>query len=329
MAQFEVEEFVRPLSHAFYLGGLILVTESVEGTRFDSEIDDIDPIIAECWANDLSSALGKLHATGRIHGRLSPYSIYKTSQGPRIVGAGVSDLWEPVWAVMDIEGSMAPRKFVSLEVRLNGTELANATADIYSLGAILYRGYTQRCVGEYCPLPSRKADVETHIDQAVMLAVHSDPLSRQQTMREFLEELSGVRRRVAEVEEPELVFADRIVVPVKRHWLEGKGEWVGEAAVWAAVAFVLVALGWWGIDSIDRGGELKEQPLQLSSISVEPQAMVDEVLVSEPDGSRDPGLTLVEFYRLSMRFAGDIYEGLANYPRARSAAIASRNITGD
>ena len=178
-----LEPCLRPLGHVKLEGGLLLVTDASDGQRLDTLLDKVEPATARSWAGDLSKALQLLHEAGEVHGRLCPQSIYITEHGPKLLGAGYADLWAPVWTAMDSDGKLPPRLFTSLEVRLDGIDHAAAPADVFSLGMILYRCYTKMFPGEFCPLPSDKAEVPRSVDGAVMVSMHPEAASRQHSRR--------------------------------------------------------------------------------------------------------------------------------------------------
>ena len=191
LASLQDPAFLRPLGQAAVEGGLLLVTDAVtDGKRLDTILHELDPGNARKWAGELSDSLGALHELNLVHGRLCPQSIYITPQGPKIQGAGCADLWLPVWEAMDERDEFPPRLFTSLEVRLNGITDGSPAADVLSLGTILYRGYTGGFPGEFCPLPSDKAEVPRSVDSAVMISMHPEAASRQQSMEEFIDEFT-------------------------------------------------------------------------------------------------------------------------------------------
>ena len=137
---------------------LVLVTESIDGTRLDHLLDDVSPVVAEYWANYLSESLQAIHSSGEIHGSLVPQAIYKTNDGMKIIGAGLSKVWGPVLGKMPAMCTMSTRSFLSPEVRLDGIDAATHSSDVYSLGAILYSGYTRYNSSDICVMPSSKVD---------------------------------------------------------------------------------------------------------------------------------------------------------------------------
>ena len=180
-----------PIYHINHEEDVILVSEAIDGTRLDYLLDDVSPMVAEYWSNYLSDILLSLHKAEEVHGLLAPQLIYKTADGMKIIGAGFSDLWEPVAKQWSAECSMSTGSFLAPEVRLDGIDKATQTSDIYSLGAILYSAYTHHSSGTICVMPSTKVDVPHHIDVAVMSAIHIDPSYRQQTIREFIDAFYG------------------------------------------------------------------------------------------------------------------------------------------
>ena len=250
MSRIHDSGLIRPRGYQPHQGNLILITEAIEGTPLDQLIDEADPVAAECWANDLSSILGRLHEAGEVHGHLTPQAIYQTEDGMKVLGAGMSDLWAPVWAAMRSAGRINPRSFLAPEILLDGIQSATATADVYSLGAILFRTYTGYAPSEYALVPSLRADVSSHVDRTVMMALNTDPSCRQASMKEFIERFYFSPTPVAE-QEDQGPKAPLVVGPrVEPRRIDGRGAWIGTAFWWGGLACVLIVLGWMGLDGI-------------------------------------------------------------------------------
>jgi len=286
LKQLQDPAFLRPLGHVAIGGGLLLVTDAVvEGNRLDSVLQDLDPGQARIWAGELSQRLGILHEHGILHGRLCPQAIYMTKDGPKILGAGYSDLWIPVWEAMDESGNFPPRLFTSLEVRLDGVSEAGVSADVLSLGTILYRGYTGGFPGEFCPLPSDKAEVPRSVDGAIMISMHPEAASRQQSMDEFIDEFTGVRVRDSGKWEPR-VLADNLSTGSgkKKHRLDGQANWLSKMHFYALAAVILGLVGWKGAEVMRKKAKadppIVEKAIEKPEPEPEkkPKVVVDESL---------------------------------------------------
>ena len=269
MKALQLPGLVRPLGHTHVEGSVLLVTDIVDGVRLDQLLRQVDPLQARHWADSLSAMLGALHGNGELHGRLCPQSIYIGPDGPRITGAGISDLWEPVWTATDPQGELPPRLFTPLEVRLDGVKEATPAADVFGLGTILYHGYTSVFPGEFCPLPSDRADVPRCVDGAVMAAMHPDAASRQQSMEEFIEEFTGVRERAGADWRPQSTGEEEAGAS-QPHWLDGKGAWIGRLPIYAAGAAALALIGWQGIQLTKKKRD--DEPAQVMAPAVEEPA---------------------------------------------------------
>ena len=293
-----LEGFLRPLGHVKHEGGLLLVTDSTEGIAMDKLLRNVDPNQARRWASELSSVLGQLHAEGVIHGRLCPQSIFITAEGPKVLGAGFSGLWESVWTAMESAADLPPRCFTSLEVRLSGIEEAEPAADVFSLGTILYRGYTNSFPGEFCPLPSDRADVPRCVDGAVMVALHPEAARRQQSMDEFIDEFTGVCVRSSGEWMPRALADDAETGPSKQTWLDGSGRWLLTAPWWTLAAVVLIALAWVSVVKLaeERDRDVAETEPPAIAVEKEKPAAAEPELV---EGRSDRLLELLRYADLA------------------------------
>ena len=287
LGQLQEPRFLRPLGQVKIEGGLLLVTDAaIDGRRLDTLLHEVDPAEARNWAGELSGALGTLHEAGLVHGRLCPQAIYMTPSGVKILGAGFADLWLPVWESMDQDDQLPPRLFTSLEVRLDGIANGCPQSDVFSLGTILYRGYTGAFPGEFCPLPSDKAEVPRSVDTTVMVSMHPESASRQQTMDEFMDEFTGVRVRETGKWEPRALADNLSGTPGKKHRFDGAATWINSFHWWALAIVVLGVLAWKGIEMVRKKENVEPEVAERPIEKPEPETSAEAEEVAEAPVSK-------------------------------------------
>ncbi len=142
-------------------------------------------------AMQVGEALEHAHHKGIVHGSLTPENVVIEDNGRvQVTDLGLNELKNLVG--MQVQEGASP--YLAPE-RMAGNG-ADAAADVYSLGAILYSMLTKRqpqvVKGEVLP-PSRfNPDVPPAMDQVVVRALSPDPADRYPDARTFLTALGAV-----------------------------------------------------------------------------------------------------------------------------------------
>jgi len=151
----------------------------------------------------ICDALEHAHGEGIVHRDIKPENILLNAQGRvKIADFGISKLIGPTAnglrltqpdQVIGTMHYMAPEQFEKpLEV--------NHRADIYSLGVVLYEMLTGELpLGHFEP-PSKKAAVDSRLDEVVQRALERNPSRRFQQASEIrlqLEAIAGVASRIS------------------------------------------------------------------------------------------------------------------------------------
>lgn len=151
------------------------------------------------WAVDAAAdavvqagqALDHAYRKGLVHGSLSPQNVLVEENGHvRVTDFGLSQIRDLIGAQVKQAASpyRAPERIVG--------KPADARADVYSLGALLYALLAQRspqvAQGQVLP-PSRfNPEVPAAMDQVVVKALATDPANRYPDVKSFLAALSAV-----------------------------------------------------------------------------------------------------------------------------------------
>ncbi|MCW2960941.1 MAG: serine/threonine protein kinase [Thermoleophilia bacterium] len=168
----------------------VLVLEYVRGENLQERIDRYAPLaVHEVVGYGLQIARALAHAHGHdvMHGNLRPENVLLTEdRDVKLVdfggGSYVAQLVGDPYAAPELS-------------ELDADAQAEPTDDIYALGALLFVALT-----EEAPMPGigpgdvqlRRPDVSPRLAGAIALALATDPVERQSSMRAFAAELATV-----------------------------------------------------------------------------------------------------------------------------------------
>ncbi len=153
-----------------------LICEPVDGRSFADLIASRGRVSMENVFRVLGpimDLLGRAHAKGLVHGNFHPADLWITADGPRLRG------WALAPAVHYRRPSVlrAQRGYTAPEL-FSGAAPSPA-ADLYALGAVLYRALTGREVVGAIPPPGHFfPDLDPRLDTVVMACLHPDPAQR-------------------------------------------------------------------------------------------------------------------------------------------------------
>jgi predicted Ser/Thr protein kinase len=196
-----------------------LVMEYVEGQALDSVLKKralpIEHAIRH--AIQIAEALGAAHRRGIAHADIKPANIMLTPGGVKLLDFGLATLWsdahapaDPDRAATDTDANSVPgtTAYMAPE-RLEGAD-ADARADIFSCGVVLYEMFTGRkpfdapsrarlitAILEHEPqrVSAINAQVSPELDRTVMKCLAKEPDLRWQTARDLASELTWIAQR--------------------------------------------------------------------------------------------------------------------------------------
>ncbi len=218
--------------------------EYVEGGNLDSQVDGnpwAPPRAAEL-IEVLSRAVQEAHRQGIVHRDLKPANILMTADGiPKISDFGLAKSLDQDPGLTGAESIMGSPSYMAPEQAGGGARDAAPTADIYSLGAILYELVTGRppfrgasvletleMVKNAEPVPPARLvpGLPRDIETICLKCLQKEPAKRFQSADELAEDLGRYRRN-------EPIHARPITV-----W-ERAGKWVRRRPAAAALALVI------------------------------------------------------------------------------------------
>lgn len=127
-------------------------------------------------------ALRRMHHDGMIHRDVKPFNIMLTDEGRVVlIDFGLSRLRgeEPTARP---RGMVVGSPFYAAPEQEADPEQADARADLYSVGVLLYRALTGQLPGSSLPSVSPlREELDTHWDAAFATLLHPDPAKRPQT----------------------------------------------------------------------------------------------------------------------------------------------------
>jgi len=250
-----------------------LWSDFIEGQTLDRLLAERGPFGAAevvAMGTDLCLALSALHAAGIVHGDVKASNVMREHGGRivlmdlgagRIVDGGRSD---PICVT---------RAIAAPEV-LRGS-LPTPAADLYSLGALLFRLLTGSNPRETSgSLADLRPDVPVALGRVVERALGDDPAQRFPSagaMGQALQHALGTRDAVE--------GGTRVPrKPARAWWLT-----VGVTALAVALAGLLA----WAVDPFEWLGRLSQRPLRISSLrSIASSRSAVQQAAFSPDGSR-------------------------------------------
>jgi serine/threonine-protein kinase len=184
---------------------LYLVREYVEGETLDSwrkrfghgEFPSPAKVLA--IARDILRGLAYAHGHGVIHRYVHPQNVILSHAQAKLMNFGLADRPEETWTLNQV-AYMSPEQLTH--------QKAAASADLYSLGMLLYELLTGRLpfgadtvkdLIEQCiyapPIPPRKirAEIPMRLERIVLQLLNKAPISRQPSANAVLEELDSVK----------------------------------------------------------------------------------------------------------------------------------------
>ncbi len=180
---------------------------------------------------DLASALASIHTGGLSHGNIKPSNIAICTDRNQL-------------KLSDIGSSPVPSDGTELELHhiayrapesLNSesVSIADARADVYSLGVVLYEAltlefpydandakqYITRAMSSRAvPAASRNPSIPTEAESVIMKAISQDPSDRYQSASELADDIQRIMTNQP-VGAPRVSPGDRLLAGLKRHWL--------------------------------------------------------------------------------------------------------------
>lgn len=154
-------------------------------------------------ARQAAEAVAAANAVGQMHGNLTSENIYLTGEGG--IAAKVVDFGSPSPIIAE-RTDAADFAFLSPE-QSSGNDMPDERSDVYSLGAVLYQmlAGVPPFIGERptdvmlkhieempSPLSAFRTDVPEPVESAVIKALSKNPDMRQQSAREFADELNAL-----------------------------------------------------------------------------------------------------------------------------------------
>jgi serine/threonine-protein kinase len=191
-----------------------LAMEYVYGPNLKDLVRRYGPLPTEwVWSigEQLCSALEAAHAVDVVHRDMKPQNVMLVDSRiellAKLTDFGIARKVNPDYTALTVFGQvLGTPDYLSPEQVMG--EPGDATSDIYSLGIVLYEMLTghlpfeaetplaaasRRMVADPPPVSHYRADVPPALQEVVMLATRREPSERQQSAREFADDLRWSR----------------------------------------------------------------------------------------------------------------------------------------
>jgi serine/threonine protein kinase len=237
-----------------------IVAELLQGEELGSHLDRVGkmtPAAAAHVVRQVCAALGAAHAAGIVHRDVKPENVFLSGDGRRVkvLDFGISKVGDDkdgltkTGTVMGTPDYMAPEQARGDRV--------DSRADIYAVGAMLYRALTGRkpfegrdpmatltaVLTEEPPRPSEiAAGVPLSLEHVIQKAMAKNPAERYQTMAELDAALLPFDEQASHIDlEPGLVTGDRAAAATAKTQLRQSAATVQSANIEEATRTVKLA----------------------------------------------------------------------------------------
>ena len=290
-------------------GWPFLVLELLEGSDLEKEIARVGPLPigrAVRIALQVAAALSAAHAKGIVHRDLKPENVFLTPRGGtdhvKVLDFGISKFADAAapsggtrtGAVMGTPGYMAPEQ-------ITDASRADARADVYALGVILYQSlagalpyqadtlpslFIRILSEDPAPLAPRRPDLPPALVAAVEKAMAKSPESRFQSMDELARAIEPFAALDAapDVRAQSLAptMAAVSAAPTATHEPGRRPTWPVRAALAGGVLLVVGGGVWMAIGA-------DESPAAVAKASTTQPTALPVATVSVEISSPDPG----------------------------------------
>lgn len=207
----EHPSIVRLLHHEVNGNDAVRVTEWDAGGTLGAQLSDV-PLMSSSvrWCQDLAEALSVAHTAGLLHGGIAPSAIriVRQKEPPglaRLDDWGLARLLHTTGDPLTSTGLHFTGGAAWLAPESIRGNKADARADLYALGAVLFHSLTGRPpfsgpelkvlaahVNDAAPAPSQHISGVPHwLDELVLALLAKDPRDRPQTAREVADALQA------------------------------------------------------------------------------------------------------------------------------------------
>ncbi|MBT4865276.1 MAG: protein kinase, partial [Planctomycetaceae bacterium] len=167
-----------------------ILMEYVDGANLRQllQADDLQPDQTLVIAAQVCEALQFAHDEHVVHRDIKPENILVDSRGRvKIADFGLAKLTARSRDDFTLTGThqiMGTPRYMSPE-QMDGSQLVDHRADIYSLGVVLYEMLTGQVPAGHFEPPSRMARVDSRLDQIVLRALAREPQRRYQNVSDL------------------------------------------------------------------------------------------------------------------------------------------------